>query len=81
MRSSTNWDAFSISRGCRQPTYKVTNCPDIDGGCPGIPEGDFGGAEDSWLIMTLSHGRVGGNGCLRIVSKSEQKDRRCLPSL
>ena len=46
---------------CRWPTYKATDCPDVDGGRPGISEGDFGGADDRWLAKMLSHGLVDGS--------------------
>ena len=48
---------------CRYPTYKATDCPDVDGGRPGISEGDFGGVDDRRLAKMLSHGLVGGSRC------------------
>ena len=48
---------------CRYPTYKATDCPDVNGGRPGISEGDFGGVDDRWLAKMLSHGLVSGSCC------------------
>jgi hypothetical protein len=56
--------------------YEATDCPDVDGGRPGVSEGDFGSAEYRWLRKMLSYGVLDGSGrlCVSSVSVSKRQD-------
>jgi hypothetical protein len=67
---------LSVSAGqLRYPTYEATDCPNVDGGRPGIFEGNLRSAEDRWLTKIGLRWLVGRSCCddvsVRVIGKGD----------